>query len=219
MKRVFICMLSICMLLSGLVMAPETCVRAANAQAEGARLTVKSMVLVKGQYAFIGLSGGAATDKATWSVSGNCARIVEDGGPDGYCYVKGVKAGKGTLKCTVHNKTLKCRIKVLNNASFIGDFCDDSGEVYLDVFKSGKQYVAYYSELRLCTMDSLRGTVKNGILTLRGEDPAGNPITVTVSREGKKRILTFQATTWEYFEQGSTIELKKCSGKKGYGSQ
>ena len=192
MKRVFICMLSICMLLSGLVMAPETCVRAANAQAEGARLTVKSMVLVKGQYAFIGLSGGAATDKATWSVSGNCARIVEDGGPDGYCYVKGVKAGKGTLKCTVHNKTLKCRIKVLNNASFIGDFC---------------------------AMDSLRGTVKNGILTLRGEDPAGNPITVTVSREGKKRILTFQATTWEYFEQGSTIELKKCSGKKGYGSQ
>ena len=65
-------------------------------------------------------------------------------------------------------------------------------------------------------MDWLEGTVKNGILTLDGDDPAGRPITVTLSCKGGKQIFTFKKTTWKYFTQGSTIALKKCSGKDGY---
>ncbi len=219
MKKTFLFMLSICLFLFGLALMPEKTAQAENSQPEEARLTSKSITIVKGQYAFVGLLGAdvtGQTGKVKWSVEGDHIKIhttkAEDGQHD--CYVKAVKAGKGTLKCTVHKKTLKCRVKVLNHAAFIGDFCDDSGEIYLDIFKSGRQYVACYSQLRLCTMDRLKGTVKNGILSLKGKDPAGNPITVTVSQKGAKRILTFKETTWEYFEEGSSVELKKCSAKK-----
>lgn len=215
MKRVLTCMITICLFVSGLVLMPGKTARADTRQ-EDVRLTGTSITIVKNQYAFVGLLGADSKDSAKWSVDGDNIKIQKDGGADGYCYVKAVKPGKGALKCTVNKKTLTCQVKVVSSAAFVGDFCDDAGEVYLDVFKSGKQYVAFYGQFRLCTMEWLRGTVKNGILTLKGKDPAGKPITLTLSRDGKKRILTFKKTTWEYFEQGSTIELKKCSGKKGY---
>lgn len=219
MKKTFLWMISICLLLSGLALMPEQTARAGNSQPDEARLTRKSITIVKGQYASVGFLGANVTGQAgkvKWSVEGDNIKIHTTKAEDGqhYCYVKAVKAGKGTLKCTLYEKTLKCRVKVLSKAAFIGDFCDDSGEIYLDIFKSGRQYVACYSQFRLCMMDRLKGTVKNGILALKGKDPAGNPITLTVSQKGGKRILTFKATTWEYFEEGSSVELKKCSAKK-----
>lgn len=210
MKKTFLCMFSICLLLFGLAWTPEK-----SCAAEDVRLTSKSITIIKGQYVTVGLLGVDDADPAEnvkWSVDGDNIQIrtAEAAGRQHDCYVQAVKVGKGTLKCTINKKTLKCRVKVLNNASFIGGFCDDSGEIYLDIFKSGRQYTACYTQFRLCMMDRLKGTVKNGILTLKGTDPAGNPITIAISRRGAKRILKFKAATWEYFENGSTIELKKC---------
>ena len=93
----------------------------------------------------------------------------------------------------------------------MGDFVDGLEDVHLSIVKSGKMYRAVYSHYRLCTMDNLEGTVKNGVLTLKGLDPAGKPITVTLSKKGKNRVFTFKKTTWPYFTQGDAITLKKCS--------
>ncbi|RKI39913.1 hypothetical protein D7V86_12720 [bacterium D16-51] len=109
------------------------------------------------------------------------------------------------LACTLSMATGK---KALAEAPFTGDFVDGSGEVHLRISKSGNKYNAVYEHLRLCMMDDLKGTVKKGVLTLKGLDPAGKPITLTVSRKGKKRVLKFKKTTWQYFTQGKKVILK-----------
>ncbi len=111
------------------------------AQAEKVHLTSKEVTIIKGQYAFIGLKG--TDSKVKWRVAGGNIKIHETNKNSGktwpYCYIKAVKTGTGTLKCIVNNKVLKCRVNVLSKSAFIGDFSDDAGEVYLDVFKSGKK--------------------------------------------------------------------------------
>lgn len=213
MKHIITGLLCVCLLLCNLSIIPGK-----RAQAGKVCLTSRAVTIIKGQCAFIGLKG--TDSKVKWSVTGKNIKIYETDKNSGntwpYCYIKAVKTGTGTLKCTVNKKTLKCTVKVLAKPAFIGDFSDDAGEVYLDIFKSGKKYVAFYNQFRLAQMDWLEGTVKNGILTLDGDDPAGRPITVTLSCKGSKQIFTFKKTTWKYFTQGSTIALKKCSGKDGY---
>lgn len=214
MKRKYIAsLLCVCLLLCNLSIIPGK-----HVQAEKVHLTSKEVTIIKGQYAFIGLKG--TDSKVKWRVTGGNIKIHETDKNSGktwaYCYIKALKTGKGTLKCIVNKKVLKCRVNVLAKSAFIGDFSDDAGEVYLDIFKSGKKYVAFYSQLRLAKLDWLEGTVNNGILTLNGIDPQGSPITVTLSCKGNKRIFTFEKTAWEYFTQGSTIALKKCRGKDGY---
>lgn len=193
---------------------PSECVRA-----ESMQLTCKSMTIIKGQYAFAGLTGAAVPQKTAWSVTGDCIRIHKASGAGeagGYCYIRAVKTGTAVLECRAGRQSVTCRVKVLPAAAFTGDFTDRQEEVYLHIFKNDDTYAAFYSQVRLAQMDWLTGTVENGILTLKGSDPAGDPVTITVSKKGKKRILTFEETSWEYFQQGSTIPLKKCSGKKGY---
>lgn len=120
---------------------------------------------------------------------------------------------------TVNGKIYARKTKAVSDAAYIGYFCDaveeTAKEVELSIIKKGKKYEAVYSQLRLCTIDKLKGTVKNGILTLKGLDPAGKPITLTVSKEGRKRVLTFKKTTWEYFTQGAAITLKRGKRKGG----
>lgn len=201
MKRMIAGMLCICLLLCNLVMIPRM-----RVQAKSVQLTSKSITMAKGQDIVVGVLN--SKENATWSVSGENIKI-KDTSESGYCYIKAKKTGTATLKCTVDQKVLKCTVKILPGAAFIGNFSDDQGEVNLNIYKSGKKYVAFYSQFRLAQMDWLTGTLKKGILTLKGSDPAGKPITVTVAKNGKKRIFTFQKTTWEYFHQGDTIELKK----------
>lgn len=212
-RKYIISLVCICLLLCNLSVMPGKRVQAGNIH-----LTSKAVTIIKGQYAFIGLKGTASNAK--WSVAGENIKIHETsknpGKTGAYCYIKAVKTGTGTLKCRVNKKVLKCRVKVMSKPAFIGDFSDDAGEVCLDVFKNGKKYVAFYSQFRLARLDWLEGTVKNNILTLNGRDSSGKPITVTLSRKGSKWIFTFKKTTWDYFTQGSTITLKKCSGKNGY---
>ena len=214
MKRKYIAsLLCVCLLLCNLSM-----IQGKRAQAGKVHLTSKAVTIIKGQYAFIGLKGTNTNVK--WREAGGKIKIHETNKNSGktckYCYIKAVHTGTGTLKCIVNNRILKCKVNVLSKSAFIGDFSDDAGEVYLDIFKSGKKYVAFYSQFRLAKLDWLEGTVKNGILTLNGRDSADNPVTVTLSCKDNKRIFTFKKTTWEYFTQGSTIELKKCKGKEGY---
>lgn len=213
MKRITATLLCICLLLCNLAMMPEKYV-----QAKSLQLTSKSITVIKGQYAFVGLLSGVGSQKIKWSVAGGNIKLHKAGDEsrNDYCYIKAVKTGTGTVKCTLGSKTFKCRVKVLDDAAFVGDFSDDRGEVYLDIFKSGKKYVAFYSQFRLAQMNWLTGTVKDGVLTLKGSDPAGKPITVTVAKKGAKRIFTFKKTSWTYFQQGDTMELEKCSGKKGF---
>lgn len=212
MKHKFIAsLLCICLLLCSISMMPEK-----RAQAKTAHLTSKAVTVVKGQYAFIGLK---MNSKVQWSVAGGNIKIHKTSGkgkPWPYCYVKAVKTGTGIVKCIVNKKILKCKVKVLAKSAFIGDFTDDAREVYLDIFKNGSKYVGFFWQFRLAQMDWLEGTIKNGILTLSGSDPAGKPITVTLSCKGSKRIFTFKKTVWEHFTQGSTVILKKCSGSDGY---
>lgn len=118
-----------------------------------------------------------------------------------------VMPGKYAQAKTIH-LTGKAVATVKGKYAFIGDFTDDTGEIYLHILKTGKKYTASYRQFRLAQMD-LKGTVKNGILKLHGTDPAGKPITITLSRKGSKWKLTFKKTTWEYFTQGSTVPLKK----------
>lgn len=112
----------------------------------------------------------------------------------------------------VQAKNLKSKVKTTSNVGFVGDFYDATGEIKLSISKKGKKYKASYEQFRLCTMDNLKGTVKKGILTLKGLDPAGELITITVSKKGNKRVLTFKKTSWEYFTQGSIVKLNtvKC---------
>ena len=204
-------MLCICLLLCNLSMIPGK-----RVQAGKIHLTSKTVTIIKGQYAFIGLKG--IDSKVKWSVTGGNIKIHKksSGKITPHCYIKAVKTGTGTLKCIVNKKILKCKVRVLAKSAFIGDFSDNAREVHLDIFKNGKKYVAFYSQFRLAQMDWLEGTVKNGILTLNGSDPSGKPITVTLSCKGSKRLFTFKKTAWKYFTQNSTIILKKCSGKDGY---
>ena len=110
------------------------------------------------------------------------------------------------LVCAFSTATGK---KALVEASFTGDFADGLADVHLHIAKSGNQYRAVYEHFRLCMMDDLKGTVKKGVLTLKGLDHAGKPITLTVSRKGNKRILNFKKTTWQHFTQGKKVLLKK----------
>ena len=115
----------------------------------------------------------------------------------------------GTLKCAVNGKKLSCESKEASKAAYIGCFCDSAKEIQLTISKNGKKYEAVYEQLRLCRIENLKGKVKNGVLTLKGLDPAGKPFTIIVSKKGKKRVVTFQKTTWKYFVEGSAIILKK----------
>ena len=179
-----------------------------HAQEKSVRLTCKSMTVQKGQYALIGLKGVADLAKVKWSVTGKAVKIHEID-RDGFCSIKAVRTGTGTVICAVNNKIRKCRVKVVADHAWIGDFTDAQEEVHLRIYKNDKKYVAFYGQYRLAQMDWLTGTVKNGVLSLEGTDPADHPITVTLAQEGSKWMFTFQKTSWEYFNQGSTISLKK----------
>ncbi len=188
-------------------------------RAESASLNIQSITLLKGQYACVVLKGGDSSLAIQWKALGKKIKIIKTGDykkGEGYCYFKAAGTGNSILKCTTGKQTLKCKIKVKASASFIGDYADASKEIHLSVWKCGKNYKAFYSQLRLCSIDDLQGTVKNGILTLKGTDPSGKPLVMTVSKKGKKRVLKIKETTWEYFDQGSKTTLKKCSGKEGY---
>ncbi len=101
-------MLCICLLLCNLSMIPGK-----RVQAGKIHLTSKTVTIIKGQYAFIGLKG--IDSKVKWSVTGGNIKIHKksSGKITPHCYIKAVKTGTGTLKCIVNKKILKCKVRVL----------------------------------------------------------------------------------------------------------
>ena len=219
MKHIITAMLCICLLLSN-----PALVQGKSVQPGSPQFTRKSVVILKGQYAFISVNGINSKAKVKWD-TGNGGLEVDKKGrysdkryadKKAYCYIKAKKTGIWTLKCIVNKKILKCKVRVMSNAAFIGDFCDDTESVYLDISKSGKTYTVQYGHIRLYSINNLRGTVKNSVLTLKGKFPGEEQIIISVSRKGKNMVLEFKKVTLKYYKAGDTFILKRCSGEDGY---
>ncbi|MCX4326990.1 MAG: hypothetical protein OSJ45_06810 [Lachnospiraceae bacterium] len=219
MKHIITAMLCICLLLSN-----SALVQGKSVQPGSPQFTRKSVVILKGQYAFISVNGINSKAKVKWNTENGGLEVDKKGrysdkryaDKKAYCYIKAKKTGTWTLKCIVNKKILKCKIRVVSNAAFIGDFCDDTKSVYLDISKSGKTYTAQYGHFRLCSINNLKGTVKNGVLTLKGKFPGEEQVIISVLRKGNNIVLKFKKVKWKYLKAGDTFILKKCSGEDGY---
>lgn len=97
----------------------------------------------------------------------------------------------------------------LQTGSFSGTFTDVAGgktDATIDLEKKGKKYVASIGILRLCEMDDMTVKVKkDNKVTVKGLDPAGDPIVLTGKLTDTKLRLKTKQTTWTYFSVGDVF--------------
>ncbi len=67
---------------------------------------------------------------------------------------------------------------------------------------------AEISVLRLCSMDDLNVTSKNGKIIVKGLDPNGERIVLKGKIKNKKLVLKITKTTWMYFNKGDKFVFK-----------
>ena len=84
---------------------------------------------------------------------------------------------------------------------------DDSTLSIIDDVDSS--YRAAVDLFRLTSIDDFTGKYENGILTMKGTDKKGDPITSEITFSNGQAILTFTDSTWKYLENGTQYVFNK----------
>jgi hypothetical protein len=104
-------------------------------------------------------------------------------------------------------------VQTLSGEAFVGEYVDDDGST-LEIAPSTEdetKYIVQINIIRLTTLDDGVGTMTEEGLTFTATDANGEPISGIVTLDGEKGVVTFTDSTWNYLENGTTLEFTKTS--------